>query len=288
MCVLDCVDRTELSRTGLNVESHCGAGASGCRCTNTLCPIQEQSCCSTMATRNTVTTTGKVRCFQCSCCAASGLVRFASSTWTGTHRCSASAPLRAKVQVLLKAQLMCCWPGPMPGIHDGWQTPNALSLHLTCMASAAYRLILHAVFTRLAGAGCCVVAFDMHGHGRSEPRHDDSPSARALIHSKEHLIDDAALMLDTFMLPLAKRACDHGGARLPIFGVAHSLGSAVLTLVEKRRPGTFAVRRQRLMTFGALEPMNVLHRSGWSGCVVLWYSACSTPLLTKKHSAGTG
>lgn len=29
---------------------------------------------------------------------------------------------------------------------------------------------------------------------------------------------------------------------LPLYGVAHSLGGGVLTLVESKRPGTFAVR----------------------------------------------
>jgi alpha-beta hydrolase superfamily lysophospholipase len=125
------------------------------------------------------------------------------------------------------------------------------------------------VFKALSAAGCTVIAFDMHGHGRSEPAHDSSPHSRALIRSKEHLIEDAMLVLDTFVLPAARgggvrharstdgvaraggrqaRARTVGGrdhdarARLPVFGVAHSLGSAVLTLVEKRRPSTFAVR----------------------------------------------
>ena len=31
-------------------------------------------------------------------------------------------------------------------------------------------------------------------------------------------------------------------ACLPLYGVAHSLGGGVLTLVESKRPGTFAVR----------------------------------------------
>jgi hypothetical protein len=32
-------------------------------------------------------------------------------------------------------------------------------------------------------------------------------------------------------------------ARLPLYGVAHSLGGGVLTLLETKRPGTFAVRQ---------------------------------------------
>jgi len=32
------------------------------------------------------------------------------------------------------------------------------------------------------------------------------------------------------------------GRRVPLFGVAHSLGGGVLALLEAKRPGTFAVR----------------------------------------------
>lgn len=98
-----------------------------------------------------------------------------------------------------------------------------------------------AVFDRLVRANMSIVAFDMHGHGRSEPTHDKRPHDRALIRCKTHLISDAMLILDTFALPMARNSAADG-SRLPLFGVAHSLGSAVLTFVEKKRPGTFAVR----------------------------------------------
>ena len=75
------------------------------------------------------------------------------------------------------------------------------------------------------------------------PRTTRVPHDRALIRCKRHLVSDALLVLDTFALPLARGTGARGGAaRLPLFGVAHSLGSAVLTFVEKKRPGTFAVR----------------------------------------------
>jgi alpha-beta hydrolase superfamily lysophospholipase len=96
-----------------------------------------------------------------------------------------------------------------------------------------------AVLEQLADAGFTVYAADWHGHGRSEPTHDKQPCKRVLIIDRSHLIDDATLLLDSLAMPAAQRA---GKDALPIFGVAHSMGAAILTLVEKSRPGTFAVR----------------------------------------------
>jgi Serine aminopeptidase, S33 len=53
----------------------------------------------------------------------------------------------------------------------------------------------------LAEANVDVFAYDMHGHGLSEPKH---PDGRVCIQSADHLIDDAIDFLDEIVLPAVK------------------------------------------------------------------------------------
>ena len=110
---------------------------------------------------------------------------------------------------------------------------------------------LRAVFLKLAKRGISTVAYDMHGHGRSEPTLQQAPWAHVLIRSARHLTDDATLVLDELVVPLAA-AGNARGERLPIYGVAHSMGSGVLASLEDARPGTFAVRFFRSLTANPL------------------------------------
>ena len=110
-----------------------------------------------------------------------------------------------------------------------------------------------AVFKRLNHARFSVVAFDMHGHGRSDPAHSTAPAERALLRDKEHLVDDAEAVLRQLVIAAAAPraqlvdSSSGEGQRLPVFAFGHSLGAAVLTLLEKRQPGTFAVRTTTFM-----------------------------------------
>lgn len=59
------------------------------------------------------------------------------------------------------------------------------------------------MFTVLAEANVDVFAYDMHGHGLSEPSH---PDGRVCMHSAQHLLDDAEGFLDEIVLPAVRGA----------------------------------------------------------------------------------
>lgn len=59
-----------------------------------------------------------------------------------------------------------------------------------------------AVFTVLAEANMDVLAYDMHGHGLSEPK---NPDGRVCIRSAQHLLDDAEGFLEEVVLPAVHR-----------------------------------------------------------------------------------
>jgi Serine aminopeptidase, S33 len=95
---------------------------------------------------------------------------------------------------------------------------NAYCSRHDCSASATVR---RAVFKRWAAAGVASASYDVHGHGRSEPKED---SGRVTLRDFQHVVDDARQHLLEVAEPLRAATCPHA----PLFLCGASMGGGTV------------------------------------------------------------
>jgi Serine aminopeptidase, S33 len=100
-----------------------------------------------------------------------------------------------------------------------------------CSSSATLHL---AVFKRWAAAGVASASYDVHGHGRSEPKED---SGQVTLRDFQHVVDDARQHLFEVAEPLRAATCPHA----PLFLCGASMGGSTV-----RRCRWCALRRAAL------------------------------------------
>ena len=157
---------------------------------------------------------------------------------------------------------MAEFTGTTGTVHYGhWEPaqPQALVVFLHGLGEhiGSYRTL----FDTLTAAGVAVWAADHAGHGRSE-------GERVLIEQIDHLIDDAAYLVD-----LAHKAHPD----LPLVLVGHSLGSAVATLLTVERLPLTDVRPAGLVLTGS----SLVQTGEVSGLVALLASGIDPMSLRK-------